>query len=94
MRRYQQFIQGLNNIQKVCILHNMTMDSLDLVRGLASTLAWRREVAQAFHRIDGVEFGTGGTADMTALTPVNLGSVALIAAGRDDIAIGSDYSVN
>jgi hypothetical protein len=31
---------------------------------------------------------------MTELTPVNFGSVALIAAGCDDIAIGSDYSVN
>ena len=60
MRRYQQSIQRLNNIQKVCILHNMTIDSLGLVRGLASTLAWRREVAQAFHRSMAWNFGPAG----------------------------------
>jgi LmbE family N-acetylglucosaminyl deacetylase len=38
---------------------------------------------------DGVEFWTVGTADMMALTPVNLRSVAVIAAGCDDIAIGA-----
>ena len=46
--RYQQFIQRLNNIQKVCRLHNMTSGSLDLGRGLASTLAWRLEVALGY----------------------------------------------
>ena len=46
--RYQRFIQRLNNIQKVCILSNMLMDGLSLVRAPAATLAWRREVAQAF----------------------------------------------
>jgi hypothetical protein len=60
VRRYQQFIQRLNNIPKVCILHNMTMVSLDLVRGLAATLAWRREVAQAFHRSMAWNFGPAG----------------------------------
>ena len=58
--RYQWFIQRLNNIRKVCRLHNMTMVSLDLMRGLASTLAWRREVAQAFHRSMAWNFGPAG----------------------------------
>jgi LmbE family N-acetylglucosaminyl deacetylase len=39
--------------------------------------------------VDGAEFWTGGTADMMALTPVNLRSVAVIAAGCDDIAVGA-----
>jgi hypothetical protein len=39
--------------------------------------------------VDGVEFWTGGNANMMALTPVNLRSIALIAAGCDDIAIGA-----
>jgi hypothetical protein len=42
--RYQEFIQGLNNIRKVCILENMLMDGLSLVRAPA----WRRDVAKAF----------------------------------------------
>jgi len=42
--RYQWFIQILNNIHKVCRLHNMTMVSLDLTRGLAAASAWRRDV--------------------------------------------------
>ena len=46
--RYQEFIQRLNNIQKVCILHNMLVDGLSLVRAPAATLAWRRDVARAF----------------------------------------------
>jgi hypothetical protein len=58
--RYQQFIQRLNNIRKVCRIDNMTMDSLGLVRGLASVLAWRREVAQAFHRSMAWSFGPAG----------------------------------
>ena len=48
IQRYQGFIQRLNNIQKVCILSNMLMDGLSLVRAPAATLAWRRDVAQAF----------------------------------------------
>jgi hypothetical protein len=60
VRRYQQFIQGLNNIQKVCILHNMTIDSLGLVRVLASVLAPRREVSQALHRSMAWNFGLTG----------------------------------
>jgi hypothetical protein len=43
--------------------------------------------------VDGVEFWTGGTADMMALTPVSLRSVALIAAGCDDIAIGAGVTL-
>src|SRR5271170_1321264 len=39
--------------------------------------------------VDRVEFWTGGTSDMMALTPVNLRSVAVIAAGCGDIAIGA-----
>ena len=35
--RYQKFIQRLNNIQKVCILHNMLVDGLSLVRAPAAT---------------------------------------------------------
>jgi hypothetical protein len=46
--RYQEFTQGLNNIQKVCILGNMLVDGLSLVRAPAATLAWRRDVARAF----------------------------------------------
>lgn len=46
--RYQWFTQRLNNILKVCILGNMLMDGLSLVRTPAATLAWRRDVAQAF----------------------------------------------
>jgi hypothetical protein len=60
VRRYLRFIQRLNNIQKVCILHNMTIDSLGLVGGLASTLAWRREVAQALHRSMAWNLGPAG----------------------------------
>jgi hypothetical protein len=58
--RYQQFIQTLNNIQKVCILHNMLMGGLTLVRGLAVSLAWRQDVAQAFHRSMAGNFGPAG----------------------------------
>jgi len=58
--RYQQFIKRLNNIQKVCRLHNMTSASLDLGRGLASTLAWRLEVAQVFLRSIAWNFGPAG----------------------------------
>jgi hypothetical protein len=39
--------------------------------------------------MDGAEFCTGGTADVMALTPVNLRSVAVIGAGCADIAIGA-----
>src|ERR1700722_8550486 len=39
--------------------------------------------------VDCVEFSTCRTADMMALTPLNLRSVALVAAGCDDIAIGA-----
>ena len=46
--RYHEFIQRLNNIQKVCILSNMLVDGLSLVRASAATLAWRRDVARAF----------------------------------------------
>jgi hypothetical protein len=53
--RYQRFIQRLNNIQKVCILTNMLMDGLSVVRAPAATLALRRDVAQAFHRVLGTE---------------------------------------
>jgi hypothetical protein len=60
MQRYRQSIQRLINIQKVCILPNVTIDSLDLARGLASTLAWLREVAQAFHRSMPWSFGPAG----------------------------------
>jgi hypothetical protein len=58
--RYQWFIQRLNNMRKVCRLHNMTMVSLDLTRGLAAALAWRRDVAQAFHRSMARSFGPAG----------------------------------
>jgi hypothetical protein len=39
--------------------------------------------------IDGAKFWTGGTADVMALTPINLRSVAVIGAGCADIAIGA-----
>jgi hypothetical protein len=58
--RYQQFIQRLNNIQKVCSMHNMTIASLDLARGLAPALAWRRDVAQASDRSVARGFGPAG----------------------------------
>jgi|GEM_PF-4206857 hypothetical protein len=58
--RYQRFIQMLNNIQKVCRMYNMTIASLELARGLASALAWRRDVAQAFHRPMAWNFGPSG----------------------------------
>jgi hypothetical protein len=51
--RYQWFIQRLNNIRKVCRLHNVTMVSLDLRRGLAAEVRVRfrlrllSELAQA-----------------------------------------------
>lgn len=61
MRRYQQFIQTLNNIQKVCILLHMLMDGL--TRGWAGEVlaadgavrslgfsARRPPATQAFHR--------------------------------------------
>jgi hypothetical protein len=60
VQRYQQSIPRINNIQKVCILPNMTMDSLGLVRGLASALAWLRAVARAFHRSMAWNFGPAG----------------------------------
>jgi hypothetical protein len=41
--RYQRFTQRLNNIQKVCIVSNMLVDGLSLVRAPAATLAWRRK---------------------------------------------------
>jgi hypothetical protein len=31
VKRYQELVQKLNNIPKVCTLHNMTMDSLEPV---------------------------------------------------------------
>lgn len=37
--RYQKFNESLNNIQKVCIVSNMLMDGLSLVRPPAATLA-------------------------------------------------------
>ena len=55
MRRYRQFIQTLNNIQKVCILLNTVMNGLDpgwtgevlaaggVVRSLGSVAARRSE---------------------------------------------------
>ena len=89
MRRYQQFVQRLNSIPKVCILHKMTMVSLGLVSGLASDLGVAARGCAGIPSVDGVELWTGGTADMMALTPVNLRSVALIAAGCHDIGIGA-----
>ena len=63
MRRYQQFIQTLNNIQKVCILLNMVMDGLNhewagevvaaaggVVRSLGSVAARRPVATETFHR--------------------------------------------
>jgi hypothetical protein len=58
--RYQQFIQRQSNIQKVCILLDMLMVGLIPMRGLSSTFAWRRDVAQAFHRAMGWSFGPAG----------------------------------
>jgi hypothetical protein len=58
--RYQQFIQRLNNIQKVCSMHNMTIASLDLARSLAPALPWRRDVAQASYRSMARSFGPAG----------------------------------
>jgi hypothetical protein len=58
--RYQQFIQRLNNIPKVCSMHNMTIASLDLARGLAVALVWRRDVAQASYRSVARSFGPPG----------------------------------
>ena len=57
--RYQKFIQRLNNIQKVCILHNMLMDGLSLVRAPAATLAWRRDVASIRTRLRNPLAGVG-----------------------------------
>jgi hypothetical protein len=62
VRRYQQFIQTLNNIPKVCILPNMLMDGLTrgragemldaegAVRSLGSLPARRPAATHAFHR--------------------------------------------
>jgi len=36
--RYQRFIQGLNNIPKVCILTDMLMDGLSLLCAPAATI--------------------------------------------------------
>jgi hypothetical protein len=58
--RYQKFIQVLNNIRKVCIVPNMVVDGLSLAPGLASTLARRRDVAQAFHRSMAGNLGPAG----------------------------------
>jgi hypothetical protein len=58
--RDQQSIQRLNNIRKVCILLNMVMDGLSPARGLASTLAWQRDVAQAVHRSMAGNLGPAG----------------------------------
>ena len=60
IRRYRQSIQRLNNIPKVCILHNMPMDGLSLQHGLASTMASRWDVSQAIHRSMARNFGPAG----------------------------------
>jgi hypothetical protein len=62
VRRYQQFIQTLNNIRNVCILPNMLMDGLTrgwtgevlaaagVVPSLGSVSAGRPEATHALHR--------------------------------------------
>jgi hypothetical protein len=62
VRQYQQFIQTLNNIQKVCILLNMVMDGLNhewagevlaagsVVRRPGSVAAGQPGATQTFHR--------------------------------------------
>jgi len=58
--RYQKFVKRLNNIQKVCRVHNMTIASLDFARGPAAASAWQRNVARAFHRSMARSFGPAG----------------------------------
>ena len=100
MRRYQQFIQTLNNIQKVCILLHMLMDGLTrgwagevlAADGAVRSLGFLCTAATGYAGIpsvDVVELRTGGIPDMMALTPVSLSSVAVIGARCDDIAIGA-----
>jgi hypothetical protein len=64
MRRYRQFIQTLNNIQKVCILLNTVMNGLDpgwagevlaaggVVRSLGSVAAPRYAEAFTVHEAE------------------------------------------
>jgi hypothetical protein len=58
--RYQWFVKRASNIRKVCRMHNMTIASLDLARGLAAALAWQRDVALAFYRSMARSFGPAG----------------------------------
>jgi hypothetical protein len=51
IQQYRWFIQRLNGIQKVCIIHDMLMYGLNRTRRLASTMAWRPEVVQAICRL-------------------------------------------
>jgi hypothetical protein len=77
------------------MIRNMTIASLGLFWA-ASRRPWRGGGTLRRHSIGrwrGVLDRRGcrhdGAADMMALTPVNLRSVALVAAGCDDIAIGA-----
>jgi hypothetical protein len=60
IEQYRWFIHRLNNIPKVCIIHNMLMDGLNRTRRLASTMAWRPEVVQAIHRLMAGNVGPAG----------------------------------
>jgi hypothetical protein len=88
--RYQWFIQRLNNIHKVCRMHNMTMVSLDRTRGLAAASAWRRDVA-----------GRGWFDDEAFLGLMRVRGVQCRARYAEAFTVeksvldsGSDYSVN
>ena len=61
MRRYQGFIQRLNNIQKVCILHNMTDGQFGpRARSRRDLGVAARGVAQALHRSMAWNLGPAG----------------------------------